>query len=371
MAMEGNVLQAFKAAINVVPKFDGNVNHLYRFLTTCETILGRFYDENNPGSFDNQIVLHSIISKLEGKADEAVNINGSTTWQQIKDVLLQHFSDQRDENSLNRDLVNLKQENESPHQFYNRCLHLLNTIVNYVNLHEQLPNVRDCKRDFFTAQALKTFLAGLKEPLGSTIRAMRPDNLPIALQYIKEEENIQYIRNKNNYWRQSDNKPIGQPKPFINSNKSFPSQMNNKSNNYPNNNKGFTPRPNNNNINQTLFNKPSFPFKSQPFKQQFQQQSSNQPKPEPMSGISYQSAQRKPNIPYQQPRNMFQPITQSKDFIFEELNAQQTFSDDVEQYEQNIDSSTELMQDCSNYESEEMVDNDTDFREDTDNEILT
>ncbi|KAJ8961596.1 hypothetical protein NQ317_003912 [Molorchus minor] len=54
-------------------------------------------------------------------------------------------------------------------------------------------------------QALVTFLAGLKEPLGSTIRAMRPDSLATAIQYIVEENNISPVGN--NFQLRTNNQP--------------------------------------------------------------------------------------------------------------------------------------------------------------------
>lgn len=43
------------------------------------------------------------------------------------------------------------------------------------------------KRAFANKQALKAFLAGLREPLGSTIRAMKSSTLASAMQYVIEE----------------------------------------------------------------------------------------------------------------------------------------------------------------------------------------
>lgn len=209
--MEVDAVNLFKIALTIVPDYDGNPNQLYRFISTSESILTQFYNENEPNNFQNQIVLQNILGKLRGRAEEVVNIHGSATWASVKSVLLQHFSDQRDEKALNRDLVNLRQENESPQQFYTRCMQLLNTIINYVSLHENDENLKTGKRTFFTAQTLKTFLAGLKEPLGSTIRAMRPVDMPSALMFIKEEQNIQYLQ-KNMHDNQSVSKPSNQSK---------------------------------------------------------------------------------------------------------------------------------------------------------------
>lgn len=308
--MDPNTLSLIKSSLQIIPNYDGNPNQLSRFITTCEIILSQYYDATQPDSFTNCIILHNILNKLQGRAEEVVNINGVSSWDHIKNVLQKNFCDQRDENCLNRDLVNMKQENESVQDFYNRCMHILNTIINYVELHEIEDSVKSCKRDFFQAQTLKTFLAGLKEPLGTTIRAMRPLDMATALNYIKEEENIQYIKKKNNmhvFAKPNDNnkplffnnlrqplsnKPFQPQKPyFMNPNNRPHLPPINRSNNFRQPYPGsYKP---NNNYNQHV-NRPQGPFRppQQGFSN-FQYKQISQPKPEPMSGISYSSA----NIP--------------------------------------------------------------------------
>lgn len=181
--------------LSIIPNFNGNPNKLYRFIEASEAILTHYFDTDNAANFQNVLLLNGILNKLEGRAEEVVAISGSSSnWNGIKDTLIQNFGDQRDENCLNQDLVNLRQKpNETPSQFHERVTHLLNTICNYVDLKCDVRQ-RNSKRDFFRKQALKTFLAGLREPLGSTIRAMRPDDLTQALQYITEEDNIRYYQ---------------------------------------------------------------------------------------------------------------------------------------------------------------------------------
>lgn len=183
--------------LSIIPTFNGNPNRLHRFVDACESILTYYYDRQDNNSFQNILLINGILNKLEGRAEEVIAINGVKSWDDIKFTLLENFGDQRDENCLNQDLVNLKQSfNETPYQFHEKVLHLLNTICNYIDLHST-GNERDTKRDFFTKQALKTFLAGLREPIGPIIRAIRPTNLSQAVQFIREEENIKYYQKSN------------------------------------------------------------------------------------------------------------------------------------------------------------------------------
>ncbi|XP_044744110.1 uncharacterized protein LOC123306270 [Coccinella septempunctata] len=181
--------------LSIIPDFDGNPNKLHRFIAASEALLGHYFDVNNTNNFQNLLLLNGILNKLHGRAEEIVVIYGATNnWIEIKNALIQNFSDQRDENSLNQGLVNSRQNfNESPQEFYERILHLLNTICNYIDLRCRAGD-QESKRVFFKNQALKTFLAGLRDPLGPIIRAMRPDSLAQALQFILEEDNIKHLQ---------------------------------------------------------------------------------------------------------------------------------------------------------------------------------
>lgn len=345
--------QLFDLALKVVPIYDGNVNSLYRFLNITESVVKQYYDPEKPKSFQNVVVINGIIGKLRGKALEAIDINAVNSWTEIKHVLVQNFADQRDENSLNRDLINLTQGNESPQQFYDRCMSILNTLINYINVHNHDDAIIMCKRDFFTTQTLKTFLAGLKEPLGSTIRAMRPDTLPIALQYIKEENNIIYLQKRhqgpstsNNNGQNNNNKqmnfmqnqnrasvPNWQNK--MNNNQQFYSNKNQQNfnrnrQNYYQNNSNFNQNRQNFNMNRPQQN----PNKSNYFYQDPRYHKN--PKPTPMSGVSHsnnnQGQMNANNSPRFIPNNNYRPqynpnepnpfknVGHYPDYIFEELN---------------------------------------------------
>lgn len=185
--------------LNCVPEFDGNPNELGRYLSICESILSSFYDRRNPDSFHNVYLLNSLISKLKGNARLVINIQNVNSWDELKLVLTRNFADQRDETCLNRDLVLMKQlPNEKPQQFYDRCLNILNLLCSYVNCHEATDAAKELKRDLYQNLALKTFLSGLKEPLGTTIRCMKPNSLSQALQYVIQEDNAQYFQNFTN-----------------------------------------------------------------------------------------------------------------------------------------------------------------------------
>lgn len=329
--------------LKCVPTFDGNPNDLNRYLATCDSLIQAFYDTNNPTKFENIYLINCLIGKLEGTAKVVVNIQNVSTWDDLKNTLQRNFADQRDETCLNRDLVMLRQQpNENPNQFYDRVLHLLNLLCSYVDNHEHTSTAKALKRNLYSELALKTFLSGLKEPLGTNIRCMRPLTLAEALQFVNQEYNNQYFQNTSKLPKQPlqnfNIRPNPRPSFFTHTTNDFFR----KNNNFPSQPINIQPRPN--------FQPQRFFTNSQVFgKPQMQNvfrpnQNKNLPKPTPMSVSTrhttnnFKNNTTMPNtanaagnnfIPRQ--NNYFQS-TQPRNFVSEEL-----YNTEVEQYNENFD----------------------------------
>lgn len=133
----------------ILPNFDGNPSELYDFIKVATTLLNHYFDRNpaNENCIQNILLLQGIASKIIGKAKEIISIYGYNNWNELKTILIENFGDQRNENSLTRDLVNLRQNfNEQPQQFYHRCLEILNTICNYIEIHNNEPQIIQNKK---------------------------------------------------------------------------------------------------------------------------------------------------------------------------------------------------------------------------------
>ncbi|KAJ8982404.1 hypothetical protein NQ317_017206 [Molorchus minor] len=178
----------------IIAQFDGNPSELNNFLKVSQTFLNIYWNREDETCVQNLLLFEGIKSRLTGRAKEIISVDRVNTWTEIKAVLIQNFGDQRNENSLTRDLFNLRQNNESPQQFYERVISLLSIVCNHIDIHNETEEISESKKNFFRQQALVTFLAGLKDPLGSIIRAMRPDSLATAIEYIVEENNIRYLQ---------------------------------------------------------------------------------------------------------------------------------------------------------------------------------
>lgn len=182
-------------ALRPVPEFDGNPNVLTRFIRICDQIVIQ-YLKNEPGAeLVNLCLLNGILNKITGNAARTINSNGiPESWQGIRNALINNFSDQRDETALYNDLSLLSQGNSTPIEFYDKCQNLFSTIMTYVTLHEAVGTTIEAKRELYRKLTMQSFVRGLKEPLGSRIRCMRPATIEKALEFVQEELNVMYLQ---------------------------------------------------------------------------------------------------------------------------------------------------------------------------------
>lgn len=185
-------------ALRLVPDFDGNPNVLTRFVRLCDQLIETYAEDGN--ELGKLCLLNGILNKITGPAARTINSNGiPETWDGIKDVLINNFTDQRDETTLYNDLAVQTQQNSTPQEFYDRCQTLFSTIMTYVTLHETIETTITAKRNLYKKLTMQAFVRGLKEPLGSRIRCMRPDTIEKALEYVQEEMNTMYLQQRNDH----------------------------------------------------------------------------------------------------------------------------------------------------------------------------
>lgn len=316
--------------LEIVPKFDGNPLELSSFLDTANTLFNTYWDPDpsNRNSVQNVTLIYGIYAKLIGKAREVYSICISKEWASVKNALISHFGDQRDENGLLFDLDQMRQHNNEPSlQFYTRIMSNLSALHNYIDTHENNAGIVAVKKEFYNKHALKIFLAGLKDPLGSTIRAMRPDSLATARQFIISENNIRHLQRPQNDFQKNkpqqnfynnqphhshNNNNNHQPHNFNNKfQSSFPQQPTYFNPPFPRGPINIQPRP--------IFNQ-RFPTNRQVFgppkntTNVWKPTNQHQPRPTPMSGISHGT------FPKPRPINQQPPRYSRPNFVFEELH---------------------------------------------------
>lgn len=328
--------------LQIVPEFDGNPCRLYRYISTSSDLLNDYWNTAIPNCVQNKLLLNGIFSKLTGPAEEIFSLSGSNDWNTIKNLLITHFGDQRNESSLLSDLGSLRQQhNENSLQFYARIVSTLNLLHNYINLHETLAEVKTSKKSLYDSHALHTLLVGLREPQSSMVRSMKPKDLAEAQKYIIEDNNIRYLQKSMN---------TNVPKLQIQKTHMEPPIIQNQSFNrfqfspnipkqpqfvQPNFNKPQFPRgpiqiqprtnlpPQRFPTNSQVFGKPSNVWKPS-------HNAQPRPRPTPMSTVTTQNFTRNSNYP-QQNRNYFQRNSNgNRNFTFEELtNVEHEQTDEI------------------------------------------
>lgn len=185
-------------ALRLVPEFDGNSNVLTRFIKLCDQLVHQYMSDEPGHQLTNLALLNGILNKVVGSAARLINTNGiPDSWEGIRSSLINNFADQRDETSLYNDLALLTQGTATPQEFYEQCQNLFSTIMTYISLHETVATTIESKRTLYKKLTLQSFLRGLRDPLGSRIRCMRPDTIEKALEYVHDEMNTLYLQQRN------------------------------------------------------------------------------------------------------------------------------------------------------------------------------
>lgn len=189
-----NNLNYLRKVSDFIPNYSGSQAGLYDFLKACEWV----YDQIDENVLDAYLLL--VKTKLKGEAEAFISSRNIADWETLKDLLTGHFCDARDIEGLGRELtVSVQLGNESPRQFLTRIQALLTKIRSSINL-----NPENTEADKVTliksyeTTALKTVLAGLRNPLGTTIRSQRPADLNEVSSFLIDEENILYLQTRNN-----------------------------------------------------------------------------------------------------------------------------------------------------------------------------
>lgn len=205
--MADKIIKALKIpdAIKDLPNFDGNPRLLFEFIDNVNELVKACQEAN--GTPYASIILRSIRNKIIGNANEILNMYGTPLdWDEIKNNLIIHYADKRNETSLIRDLHSIRQNNDTVEKFYSRIIEIYSSLTNHIRVHEMDQTIVKSKKSLFGEMCLNTFLSGLREPLGSTIRAMKPTTLSEGFNLCLKEQNISYFRydshnnsnNKNN-----------------------------------------------------------------------------------------------------------------------------------------------------------------------------
>ena len=189
-----DLLNALKIpdAIKTLPEFNGNSRLLFDFLNNVEEILAIIANAEDTPVY--KLWLRAIRNKITGNANEVLDTYGTPLiWGDIKANLISHYSDKRNEMSLIGDLHRLKQT-DTIENFYCKIIELLSNLNNQVNIHEINDAVKTSKQSLYHNLCLNIFVANIKDPIGSVVRARAPTTMKQAFEFCVVEQNIQYAK---------------------------------------------------------------------------------------------------------------------------------------------------------------------------------
>lgn len=214
--------------------------------------------------------LGALRNKIKGRASERLRLYGEpNTWDAIRTILREHFTDNRDQRTLYNQLNLIKQNNLPTSVYYDRILEIV-TALNAKCSEEINANLRQLLIDRNMREGLETFINGAKEPLKTILLSRNPRTMSIAFSIANEisqdyhnSYNNQF--NQNNYLNRNNNYPNRSNNTFHSGNNhNYLNRFNNpfhngNNNNYPNrfnntfhngnNHNNFNQRPNNNTSN--------------------------------------------------------------------------------------------------------------------------
>lgn len=245
--------------IQLIPEFDGNNKILQRFTQNCDEIVNIFVDKKNQFNPVNKLILNSIKSKLRGRAAEVVELYGCVKWSDLKNLLNEHFGDQRSESALVRDLCTLVQGNQNTMEYFENVFTHLSLLCNYV---DTFSSHAVYEKEKYKNLALDIFMNGLREPIGSIVRSSCPKTLIEAQKIIIREEKsnqfrqTQYQQTKNIMKTQM--RPNSFNKPRFEQNQRFIPNYNQNTFTPRNFNNNFIPRRFNNNFAYKNYNQDNF-----------------------------------------------------------------------------------------------------------------
>lgn len=204
-------------ALSLIPQFSGDSRLLNLYIRKCEYAILKYQGDQNR----NEYLMQCFTSKLTGNAAALISErNDITTWNELKNLLDQHFGDPRSEECVAIELESLKlKNNESFSDFCHRIQSVRSILLAKVN---RLANssLREAKHIIYNNTCLNVFLYNLPENMIRMVRIKNPTTLEEAHKYVLEEINFQEQYNRRN--RFFDNKPKIPAQPTMQQKFNFP-----------------------------------------------------------------------------------------------------------------------------------------------------
>lgn len=329
-----------------IPYFTGE--NLSRFIKHCEHIISLYYDKRNQNINQNKAILNSIMTKISDECFSRISMYPCNTWDDLKQLLIRHFGDKRDAETLLYNLINLKQNRRRCVEYYSEFSEILDSLITKVDKSDQ---------HFYMKLSVKHFIRNLDPLIGISVQNSSPKTLPEAYEIAQQIEDAYpeyFAKKRQNNLKQSQ-KPTKKLTyiPIINTGKQLPPSFPNNitpqtfpetnSIRFPSQPINIQSRPVKRNFptNQQVFGKPKNVFAPN------SSTSNKQPNPTPMSTSTNTRKTNKFRSHFQNNSN------QPPNFVSEELFEVEDNDEEETQYQTENEDEFNFEEDDSNTEYEQ------------------
>lgn len=168
--------------------FSGEPGEFSSWKKSVQRVLTMY--ENLKGTPKYYGILNVIRNKITGGADAALeSFNTPLSWECIVRCLTTHYADKRDITTLECQMFNLSQGNQSLQQFYQTVSSHLTLIINKISCMDIGAEAMRVLIQTYRDKALETFIRGLKGNLSDLLGMKEPIDLPQALHLCMKYEN--------------------------------------------------------------------------------------------------------------------------------------------------------------------------------------
>ena len=172
--------------VKSLPEFEGKIEQYVSWRQAAHTAYKVYTKYEGSSKYYQAVAI--IRNKIRGSADAVLaSFNTVLNFKAIIARLDFTYADKRPIYLIEQELSTLRQGNRSVLEFYDQVEQKLTLLTNKTTMTYD-PNVVPTLNEKYRADALRTFISGLKRPLCDILFSSRPSNLPAALALAQEVE---------------------------------------------------------------------------------------------------------------------------------------------------------------------------------------
>lgn len=177
--------------IKNIPVFNGNRKEALAWVQDAEQTL-KLFEQYRDDPCYSQIV-RSVKNKITGEAREILIASGNpTTWEEIKEALLNAYGDRRDLTSHIQSLFYIRQGKKNLSEYYNKVRSIDTAIKSAAAQVDDFKQSTKAINSFINLLTLTRFIDGLNDEISMHVRSRGPDTLEHAFEITQQYSNAAY-----------------------------------------------------------------------------------------------------------------------------------------------------------------------------------